>query len=166
MSELFLVNIKHDNICYEKLNSLANELTSVALKNSIGVHFNEFGDCIGLIRKKQMKNYFFISDSFLHCNASFLDILATSNFDYKNKFYNNLSFVLEIIDILEKHAIYEIEIYISSDGILDDENDIIVLNSDKYDVLDKLYQSVIDNVSEFAYEFPTTKINISITSDQ
>ena len=166
MSELFLVNIKYDNICYEELNALANELTAVALKNSIGVHFNEFGNCIGLIRKKQMKNYFFISDSFLHCNASFLDIFATSNFDYKNKFYNNLSFVREIIDVVEKYAISEIEMYISSDGVLNDEDDFIVLNSNKYDVLDKLCQSVIDNVNEFAYEFPTTKINISITNGQ
>ena len=162
MSELFLVNIKYDNICYNELNSLANELTAFALENNLGVHFNEFGDSIELIKKNHMKNYFFISDSFLHCNASFLDIVATSTSDFKSKFYNSLSFVYEIIDIIEKYTVSKIEMYISSDGILNDENDFVILNLNKLELLDKLYQTVIDNADEFAYEFPTTKINISM----
>ena len=168
MSEIFLVNMQYDSISYDALNSLANEITAFALKNNLGVHFNEFWDSLEVIRKKHMKNYFFISDSFLHCNASFLDIATTThlvNLDYKTNFYNNLEFVYEMIGIIEKYDVSNIELYISSDGILDDEKDFIVLNLNKSELLDKLYQTVINNVNEFAYECPPIKINISTISN-
>ena len=164
MSETFLVNMQCDNINYNELNSLANEIIIFALRNKLGIHFNELGYSTDFTKLHQMKNYFFVSDSFLHCNASFLNISSDanlSNLDYKSNFYNNISFAYEMLSIIQKFGISNIEIYISSDSIFEDENDFIVLNSSKEDLLDKVYQTLIDNSNEFAYEFPPIKINIS-----
>lgn len=163
MSEIFLVNISETDLDYANLNSFANEITSFALKYQMGIHFNELGYFPQLISECNMKKYFFVSDSFLHCNATFLDMCEFAYLDgedYKKAFYQKFSFVNQIVDILKKYEILKVQFFISDDGSVESEGDFFTLQSTGNELLDRLYECVLLN--DYPFELPTIKINLSL----
>ena len=160
MSEIVLFNLL-DSKDYDTLNCFANEIVEFAIRKHLGVHFNELGYASSLIREQGMTHYFFVSDSFLHCNASFIDMSDLSNLNglkYKFEFFKKLSFLNKIFKILKKHKIFNVELYISSDGILDGENDFTLLSLSGRNWMNNLYNFTIERSEEWAYEIPSVKI--------
>ena len=161
MSELFLVNPNTYNLSYEKLNAFANNVTSFALNSHLGVRFNDSEYFPQLTSETNMQNYFYVSDSFLHCNATFLDMCEyayLSEEEFKSVFFEKFFFIGQLLKIIQKHGISNVEIFISEDGSIESENDFYVISATKADVLQRLYECVKSG----DYLFPTIKITLSL----
>ena len=167
MSAIFLINIKEYDFDYDLLNAFSNEIVDCALKHKIGIHFNELGYSRELIEENKMKCYFFLSDSFLHCNASFLDMTEfayLNMFDFKKRFFERFSFLDEMMAILKKYKIRNIELYASEDGSANYEKDFMQVTSNYHSVMEALFQAIYDASSEFAFEFPSIKVSVSMST--
>ena len=163
MSGTFLVNFSESNLKYDELNVFANEMILFALRKNLGVRFIDSEYFPELVQERNMKHYFFLSDSFLHCNANFLDMCDLAYVNQKNlkkAFCKKYSFVEELVTIIKNHKISKVDIYISDDGSVQEENDFEILQSQEKDLLNQLYNACFQGKG--LNVFPTIKVILSL----
>ena len=163
MSECFLVNAEVSNLNYEKLNAFVNNVTLFALESHLGVRFNDSEYFPQLTNATNMQNYFYVSDSFLHCNANFLDMSAYAYLnegDFKTAFFDKFSFIDRLLTIIQRHEISKVEIFISEDGSIESDNDFFTISTTKEEALLRLYECVKAN--DYPFGFPSIKIIFSL----
>ena len=123
MSELCLMNLKKHRLNFEKLDSLANSLVELSLKNKIAVFFHTYDYAAELINSAGMKNFFLLSDSFLYKNCGFLDMMSfayeTDMQSYRVRFLKKYHFLQEMIDKIFEYEVDTLEISISEDGAVE-----------------------------------------------
>lgn len=161
MSAIFLVKFHVKNIDYTKLNHLANDIVSDALSNNYAVFFND--NYAEVILKKNIENSFLISDSFLYKHGD--EILDITEFVcdeeglMKERFMHKYAFLNQLMNILFRHGILSLDIYITEDG---DEcvERYICLETKRADLLENLFQTFIRYSSQTGYTFPNVKIQV------
>ena len=163
MSELCLMNLKKHRLNFEKLDSLANSLVALSLKNKIAVFFHTYDYAAELINSAGMKNFFLLSDSFLYKNCGFLDITSfvyeTDIQSYRVRFLEKYHFLQEVIDKVFEYEVDILEIYISEDGSAEVETDFEVIETAQGDFVETLFQKIWKDSSGSGF-FPTTKFII------
>lgn len=166
MSAFCIFNLKKPPLDFNSLNSLAQKLIGYSLNNDLGVFFNSYDYAADLIKDAGMKCFFLMSDSFVYKNCD--DLLDTSFLtdpsnltQCKKEFFNHFKFFNDILDIVFKCGVREVEVYISEDGSTSKKLDFIQLETTKEMFLDALLNSILENVDRYAYTFPDVKITIA-----
>ena len=153
MSEFCLVNISDEKLSYEKSELLAKEVVKLSIKNGKGVYFNteefEF--------QKNMTFYFVICDGFISRNCDFLFspvfCIERKREISKRQFCNKYSIFNKVLGLLKKNGMKKAEVYFSSDGVADFEEETVELEG----FLGKVYEDIYKNEKEYALQFPSIK---------
>lgn len=161
MSKMIVFLIK-DEIGYEKSVLLSKRLISYCLDKNFGVMFNFLGYSHDLINKFTPSLYFSISDDFLQLNSEFLstsNILYINEIEGKKEFCEKFSVLDDIYNILLNYKILNIKLLISSES--KKINDFITVNCNSQKVTEIIYDSIISNAENYAYDFPDLIINFN-----
>lgn len=165
MSNLCVFNISQSDISFNEMNELANRITKLALKEKRGVFFNSFDYASDIIESGKMKFFFLLSDSFIYKNCEMLNTegLGISNLLlFKSKFKKRFAIFKKILNEISKEKVDVVEIYITTDGSINDIADFDIIMTDKKKFLDDLCESVILLSDIYAYGFPTIKYYIKM----
>lgn len=164
MSAICLVNLKKHNLEFDQLNLLANELIQFALNNKLAVFFNSYDYGSELICDGKMNDFFLMSDSFLYKNCEFLNTCGLdfdkSNETAKSSFMKKFGFFNIIIHKIFQFNVNCVEIYISEDGSANSVADFETIKTSENNFLAVLYDEIIKRAKEYAYGFPSLKIEI------
>ena len=165
MSAICIVNLKEHNLEFDQLNSLANELVSLALKNKVAVFFNVRDYGYDIIQEAEMRNYFLMSDSFLYENCGFLEEplfkleRETAQKTYE-AFFGRYKFFNEMIRLIFRYDVLNIEMYITEDGAVNCIDDFHTIRTNVEDFMQKLFCLVFDPQTNMLTEFGTVKFII------
>lgn len=137
----------------------------MSLKNNIGIIFNP--EYLHSIKHTDaFKNYFAISDSFMQYNCELLDTpidYHISDLEHcKKKFLCKYSFFTDIIKVLKQAQIDKVDVYLSADGSVYDLNDFVIVKSSCETFLTDVFNSIIDNANQYAYNLPTVCYQINL----
>lgn len=163
MSAIFLVDVTEMQLEYDELNRFVNSVVSFALQYNMGARFHDSEYFPQIVQEKKMKQYFYLSDSFLHCNANFLDMCEfayLSGEEFKKAFYQKFSFVEELIQVIRNYHVAKVEIYASDDGSVEKEEDFEIVYSTGNNLLNQLYNKFFSHGE--LNVFPTVKIVLSL----
>ena len=156
MSGIIIYNLKNYKNSFEDLNKLADKLIRFALKNDLGISFNNYGKPIEKFYK--LDNFFNVSDSFVYITADYL-LNKSENIDFekqssKTLFSKTFFFFDKIHNLLVRNDIKSYELFISGNSLQDNINDFeeIFIKSDSVSAL--IYNEIIKNAKEYAYSFP------------
>lgn len=163
MSAICIVDLKNHGLDFNQLNQLAKEIIQYTLNNNLAASFNDDYD-EELIKEIGTSNFFLMSDSFLYRHADFLDttsLFLDGNIDkFRKEFFERFSFFTEIIKILFKFKILAIDIYLDITNCSSIE-DFVAIETNQDDFLKDLFDSVIKYANEYAYGFPTVKLEVT-----
>ena len=164
MSQLCLIEIKDFNLSYQEMNALSKTLILLAAKENIGIHFNVKEYCKSLINDQKMKFFCVVSSSFLHYNAEFLDFPFTEEWLIEDKefFIKKYNFLFKILEIVFSYNVKVANLYLSEDGLVETIEDFLCLNSTINNLLEDMYQIIIDHGEETQYNFPSVCVKITL----
>ena len=174
MSNICIFNLKKYNMSFLEKNSLAQELVKIALKNDIGITFNDhYWEPI--LKDAKMDFYFTLSSTFLAIDSDtlgvdpILDLFSlvmdlTGGDVYKklekdkmfyNAFKHRFNFLGEMINEVFKFKVELLEIYISESGCeIGDLEDFEKINTTTKRFMKDLFNSVTDELNnKFNYSF-------------
>lgn len=165
MSAICLVILKKHNLAFDELNDLANKLVRYCLNcGELAVAFNSFDYAEKLIEQENMKDFFFLSDSFLYKNCEFLEevpFIDTTDLEkFEKQFKDRYRFFNDIFKVIFGFNVSEITIFMSTDGASDTAEDFMPLTATPDTFLHLLFDSVINNAEKFAYQIHSLKITI------
>ena len=165
MSEIFIVDLGQHNLSFDELDLLSKKIVALALKNDIGVFFHSFDYGTNIIESGGMKNFFLMSDSFLYKNCGFLDttMFNVPDFKFKKSFMKKYKFIDKILAEIKRAHIKSVDIYISTDGSVENVSDFVEKNVCKKDFLQKMFFDILEYADIFAYSFPTVKYKIDLS---
>ena len=158
MSELCIFNLtEYDCDSFNEYNRLAKKLVSYSLKNNLAVFFNYEGHVCDIIKDRNMKHYFLLSDSFIYRNCDFLslDYECIQQINTMEKFACKYYFFEDIVKILLNNNVKKIEIYISEEFDTADDN-----FEEKMSSSCTIIQDLFENVFRLDYDghyFKSTK---------
>lgn len=165
MSGICIVNLKKHNMKFDEMNLLSKKLVKIALKNNIGIFFNNFDYDSEFIKQANFKTFFLLSDSFLYRNCDFWIFndfeLISDEKKFKKWFYKSYKFFTKIFCELSKFNISTIEVYISNDGE-DNVNNFKEIHTTKQKFLDDFYKDYIEESDIYCYGIPTIKFVINL----
>jgi hypothetical protein len=160
MSELCVVHLKKFDFGFETLDALARDVVLFGLEHHIGICFNFLDRQDELVRNASIKNHFLLSGSFVYQQADFLDVtefFMMNQDDFKVAFYQKFAFFDELIDLLLRYHVLEIEIYITEDGLANRPEEFKSLEVERGKVVDTLYGELI---KQYGLVFPDLKISV------
>ncbi len=165
MSALCIFHLKEHSMSFEELNSLAREVVRCCLDRGLGVIFNSFDYAANIIAQGRMKNFFFLSDSFLYKNCDFLDAAITEDVTdldiCRKEFLTRFSFLREILEILFRFPLRQAEVFVSTDGAAENINDFIIEEVGHKAFLNALFESIYRYADRYAYEIPSMRFIVT-----
>ena len=165
MSNICIVDLKDHTLDFDKLNEMVKRITQLALNKDLAVFFHSYDYRADIINSAKMKNFFLMSDSFLYKHCDFLD--TTSFTDVKNiekfrkEFFKKFAFFTDILNIIFSYKLSVIDIYVSGGGDSGTVEDFDVIKTNQESFLKDLFNSIIKYSDEYAYGFPTVKLEVA-----
>ena len=165
MSGICAFNLKKHKMQFDELNDLAKEIVRYCLDHDLGATFNLPDGVEYLVEQEHMKNYFWLSDSFLYTQCDFLEIIPDvdrEDWDNpKNAFTEKFAFFNDLLKIIFEHNVSEVSVLIDA-WVTEDLEDFEVLSATPDNFSQVLFGAVKASAEDryHLYVIPSLKITV------
>lgn len=161
MSAVCIFDLTKSRLEYSRLNELLKALTDTASAENMAIFYCYRGYADDIVQSAGMKQYFFVSDSFVYPDGDFLEPeeytgAGAGKFDF-SAFSVRFGFLQKLVDVLFRFHVQVAELYTTIDGSVNSEQEFEEVSCTKSSFLKSLFQSVESHADEYAYGFPTIR---------